>query len=62
MVTAHDAAQAAAAVLKAVSEGDLTPTEGALVMALVDSFGKTLEVAELEARVSALENPSMLRV
>lgn len=62
MVTAHDAAKAAAAVLKAVSEGDLTTTEGALVMALVDSFRKTLEVAELEARVSALENPSMLRV
>ena len=55
MVTAHDAAKAAAAVLEAVSEGDLTPTEGAQVMGLVDSYRRTLEVTELEARVAALE-------
>ena len=55
MVTAHDAAQVAAAVLQAVSEGDLTPTEGAQVMGLVDSYRRTLEVTELEARVAALE-------
>ena len=55
MVTAHDAAQAASAVLQAVSEGDLTPTEGAQVMGLVDAFRRTLEVTELEARVAALE-------
>lgn len=55
MVTAHDASQAAAAVLQAVSDGDLTPTEGAQVMGLVDSYRRTLEVTELEARVAALE-------
>ena len=55
MVTAHDAAQAAAAVLKAVSEGDLTPTEGAQVMGLVDSYRRTLETSELETRIAALE-------
>ena len=55
MVTAHDAAQAAAAVLLAVSEGDLTPTEGAQVMGLVDSYRRTLEVTEMEARLAALE-------
>jgi hypothetical protein len=55
MTSAHDAAQTAAAVLQAVSEGDLTPTEGAQVMGLVDSFRRTLEVSELEARVAALE-------
>jgi len=55
MTTAHDAAQAAAAVLEAVAEGELTPAEGAQVMALVDSFRRTLEVTELEARVAALE-------
>jgi hypothetical protein len=53
--TASDAAQAAGAVLQAVSEGDLTPTEGAQVMGLVDSFRRTLEVTELEARLAALE-------
>jgi hypothetical protein len=62
MTSAHDAAEAAAAVLKAVSEGDLTPTEGAQVMALIDSFRRALEVTELEARVSALENLSMIRI
>lgn len=55
MKTAHDAAQAAAAVLQAVSEGDLTPTEGAQLMGLVDSYRRTLEVTELEARLAALE-------
>lgn len=55
MVTAHDAAQAAAAVLAAVSQGEITPGEGAQVMALVDGFRRILEVAELEARVAALE-------
>ena len=62
MTSAHDAAEAAAAVLKTVSEGDLTPTEGAQVMALIDSFRRALEVTELEARVSALENLSMIRI
>ena len=55
MTTARDAAEAAGAVLQAVSEGDLTPTEGAQVMGLVDSFRRTLEVSELEARLVALE-------
>ena len=55
MTTARDAAQAAGAVLEAVSEGDLTPAEGAQVMALVDSYRRMLEVTELEARVAALE-------
>lgn len=55
MNSAHDAAEAAAAVLEAVSEGDLTPTEGAQVMGLVDSYRRTLEVTELEGRVAALE-------
>ena len=59
MTSAHDAAEAAGAVLQAVSEGELTPTEGAQVMALVDSYRRTLEVTELEARVAALENTQM---
>lgn len=46
---------AAAAVLDAVASGDLTPTEGALIMALVETYRRTLETTELEARVAALE-------
>ena len=57
MTTAQDAAQAAGAVLAAVADGDLTPTEGAVIMGLVDAFRRTLEVTELEARVAALEEP-----
>jgi hypothetical protein len=56
MATAHDAAQAAGAVLEAVSIGELTPTEGAQVMGLVDCFRRTLEVTEFEARLAALED------
>jgi len=55
MSSAHDDAQAAAAVLEAVSWGDLTPTEGAQMMGLMDSYRRTLETSELEARVVALE-------
>lgn len=55
MDTARDAAKAASAVLTAVSEGHVTPLEGATVMALVDSYRRTLEVSELEHRITALE-------
>jgi hypothetical protein len=55
MATARDAAQAAGAVLQAVSEGDLTPVEAVQVMGLVDSYRRTLEVTEFEARLAALE-------
>jgi len=55
METALDAANAAGAVLDAVALGDLTPTEGAHIMALLESFRRTLEVTELEARMTELE-------
>lgn len=55
MKTATDAAGAAAAVLEACASGELTPTEATRVMALVDSFRRTLELTEIEARLSALE-------
>jgi hypothetical protein len=58
MATAHDAAQAAGAVLEAVADGELTPVEGAQVMGLVDIYRRTLEVTELEARIAALEGGS----
>lgn len=55
MRCARDAAAAARAVLLAVPEGELTPGEGAQIMALVDSYRRALETSELEARVAALE-------
>ena len=58
METARDAAKAAGAVLGAVAEGELTPGEGASLMALVEGFRRTLETTELEARLAALEGAS----
>ena len=55
MQSAADAAKAAGAVLDAVALGDLTPTEGAHIMGLVETYRRTLETTELEARVAALE-------
>ena len=55
MKTASDAARAAAAVLQAVSDGELTPLEAAQIMGLIDAFRRVLETTELEARVAALE-------
>jgi hypothetical protein len=53
--TAEDAANAARAILKAVADGDVTPLEAASVMAVVEQFRRTLETADFEKRVEALE-------
>lgn len=55
MQSAADAAEGAASVLTAVSDGELTPAEGAQVMGLIDSYRRTLETTELEARIAKLE-------
>lgn len=44
-----------AAVLDAVSRGDLTPGEANALASLVGSHGKAIELAELEDRLAALE-------
>jgi hypothetical protein len=56
--TAKDAGKAAAQIIASVSEGKLTPIEGASVMALVDSYRRTLEITEIEERISAIEEVS----
>ena len=55
MQSAADASKAAGAVLAAVAAGELTPTEGAHIMALVETYRRTLETSELETRLAALE-------
>lgn len=55
MQSAADAAKAAGAVLDAVACGDLTPIEGAHIMALVEGYRRTLETNELDRRIAALE-------
>ena len=56
MNDAMDASKASSSVLTAVSEGELTPTEGTRVMGLIDSYRRTLELTEIEGRLQALEN------
>ena len=55
MHNALDAAAAAGSVLRAVSEGELTPIEATRVMGLIDSFRRTLELTEIEERLRVLE-------
>jgi len=55
LTCAADAARAAAAILGAVAAGDLTPTEGASIMALVETWRRTFELTQIETRLSALE-------
>lgn len=55
MKSARDAAKSAGSVLAAVACGDLTPIEGAHIMGLLETYRRTLETSELEARVAALE-------
>ena len=52
---ALDASEAAGSVLAAVSYGDLTPIEATRVMALIDSYRRTLELTEIEERLQRLE-------
>ena len=55
MNNASEASLAAASVLNAVSEGEITPLEGASVMGLVENYRRVLEASELEARIAELE-------
>ncbi|MDA8636245.1 hypothetical protein N9L70_07655 [Rhodobacteraceae bacterium] len=56
MITANDASEAAGSVLRAVSDGELTPIEATRVMGLIDSFRRTLELTNIENRLKALEH------
>jgi len=53
---AQGVANAQAAILRAVAAGELLPTEGATLAGIVESRRKAIETADLEARITALEN------
>jgi hypothetical protein len=55
ITSAREAAEAASAVLVAVSGGEITPVEGAAVMALIEQYRRALEASDFEARIAALE-------
>jgi hypothetical protein len=39
-----------------VAEADLTPADAAQVMALIETFPRTLETSEIEGRLPEMEN------
>lgn len=53
--SAADAKAASAAVVASVAAGDITPSEGQAVMALLSAHRSIVETADLEARIAALE-------
>lgn len=53
--TASDAVQASSAVLAACGDGILSPSEAAEVMDLISAHVRTLEMTEIEVRLTALE-------
>ena len=62
ITTAADASTAAAAILAGVACGDLTPSEAAELGKLVESFVRTLEASEFDARLRTLEEEKLGRV
>lgn len=52
---ATDVVQLTASILRAVGQGELTPSEGAALAGMAESFRKQVETADLEQRIAALE-------
>ena len=52
---AQDLPKALEAVMQAVAAGDLTPGEGQALTAMLEAFRKGLELTDIEARLTALE-------
>ena len=55
MKTVSDAVLAMGALVKAVADGDLTPTEAAELTRMVQAFAKIIETAEFEERIRKLK-------
>jgi hypothetical protein len=53
--TAADARAASSKLLAACSRGELSPNEATQIMALITTHVRTIEVAEIETRLAALE-------
>ena len=65
VTSARDAADISAAVMVAVSNGDLTLSEASEIGKLIDSYVKAYQVAELDdrtARVEQLSDEELMRI
>jgi len=58
MEKASDAVSASAAIVEAASSGDLTPSAAGDLMKIVETYARTLQAADFEARLERLENQS----
>lgn len=56
MEKASDAAAASAAIVEAAALGELTPSEAGELMKIVESYARTLQASDFEARLERLEN------
>jgi hypothetical protein len=52
---ADDGAKAMADVLRALADGDITPSEASSVSGVIKIYCRTLETAEFEGRLQSLE-------
>lgn len=55
MKSAADAVQVMGAVLVALASGEVTPSEAQAVAGIVETFRRTIETSEIEARIAELE-------
>jgi hypothetical protein len=53
--TVSDAPRVMAALLQAVAAGDLTPTEGRSIAGMIEAHRRTVELVDIEQRVTRLE-------
>lgn len=53
--SAADAVKASSAVISACAAGELSPNEASEIMGLISTHVRTIEAAELEQRIAALE-------
>lgn len=56
MSVADDAAEALGAVTRAVSEGKISPREGAALATLINSFARAIELADIDRKLDALQS------
>ena len=54
----QDLPKALGAIVKAVAQGELTPGEGQAMAAILETYRKGMELTDIEARLSALEEKS----
>jgi len=55
MEFADDAVEALGSIMRAVSEGSISPSEGADLANLVNSYGRAIDMADVVKRLDALE-------